>query len=107
MILDLRELGRRTSRSAWRRLKRGRRIYFGTLAALIESLEEAHAAGRLKRRLKTLMHPALLVVDEIGYLPVTSNGARAPFRSVATTRGPSSPSPLAFGRRFGGERTPC
>ncbi len=60
----------------------GRRIYFGTLAALVESLEEAHAAGRLKRRLKTLMHPALLVVDEIGYLPVTSNGARLFFQLV-------------------------
>ncbi len=56
----------------------GRRIYFGTLAALIESLEEAHAAGRLK----TLMHPALLVVDEIGYLPVTSNGARMFFQLI-------------------------
>ena len=39
----------------------GRRIYFGTLSDLIDSLEEAHAAGRLKQRLKTLMHPALLV----------------------------------------------
>ncbi|MCY3943399.1 MAG: ATP-binding protein, partial [Gemmatimonadetes bacterium] len=49
----------------------GRRIYFGTLADLIDSLEDAHAAGRLKQRLRTLTHPALLVVDEIGYLSVT------------------------------------
>ena len=34
-----------------------------------------HAAGRLKQRLKTLMHPALLVVDETGYLSVTGPAA--------------------------------
>lgn len=53
----------------------GRRIYYGSLADLIASLEEAQAAGRLDRRLKTLTHPALLVVDEIGYLPISRNGA--------------------------------
>jgi DNA replication protein DnaC len=53
----------------------GRRVYYGTLADLIESLEEARAAGRLTHRLKTLTHPALLVVDEIGYLPISPTGA--------------------------------
>jgi DNA replication protein DnaC len=53
----------------------GRRVYYGTLAALITSLEEAQAAGTLGQRLKTLTHPALLVVDEIGYLPVSRTGA--------------------------------
>ena len=53
----------------------GRKIYFGTLADLVDSLEEAKAAGRPDRRLKTLTYPALLVVDEIGYLPVTQSGA--------------------------------
>ncbi|MEX2048651.1 MAG: ATP-binding protein [Gemmatimonadota bacterium] len=54
----------------------GRRVYYGTLADLITSLEEAQAASKLSHRLKTLTHPALLVVDEIGYLPITRNGAR-------------------------------
>ena len=53
----------------------GRRVYYGTLAGLIESLAEAKAAGNLSRRLRVLTHPALLVVDEIGYLPVTQEGA--------------------------------
>jgi DNA replication protein DnaC len=53
----------------------GRRVYYSTLADLITSLEEAQAAGRLARRLATLTHPSLLVVDEIGYLPVTRTGA--------------------------------
>ena len=46
----------------------GRRVYYGTLAGLIEFLTEAKAAGNLTRRLRVLTHPALLVVDEIGYL---------------------------------------
>ena len=35
----------------------------------------AKAAGNLSRRLRVLTHPALLVVDEIGYLPVNQDGA--------------------------------
>ena len=49
----------------------GRRVYYGTLVALIESLEQAKAAGHLARRLRVLSYPALLIVDEIGYLPVS------------------------------------
>jgi DNA replication protein DnaC len=60
----------------------GRRVYYGTLAELITSLEEAQAAGRLARRLATLTYPSLLVVDEIGYLPVTRNGAVLFFQLV-------------------------
>ena len=55
--------------------KFGRRVYYGTLASLIESLIEARQAGNLARRLKVLTHPALLVVDEIGYLPLSQDGA--------------------------------
>ena len=55
--------------------QRGRRVYYGTLIDLITSLEEAQAAGRLTRRLAVLTHPSLLVVDEIGYLPINHTGA--------------------------------
>ncbi len=53
----------------------GRRVYYGTLAGLNESLTEAKAGGNLSRRLRVLTHPVLLVVDGIGYLPVNPNGA--------------------------------
>jgi len=55
--------------------QRGRRVYYGTLIDLITSLEEAQAAGQLTRRLSVLTHPSLLVVDEIGYLPINHTGA--------------------------------
>ena len=61
----------------------GRRVYYGTLADLISSLEEAQAAGRLHQRLKVLTHPALLVVDEIGYLPISRTGAMLFFQLMA------------------------
>jgi DNA replication protein DnaC len=55
--------------------QRGRRVYYSTLTDLVSSLEEARSAGTLKRRLAVLSHPALMVVDEIGYLPVSQSGA--------------------------------
>jgi DNA replication protein DnaC len=55
--------------------QRGRRVYYGTLIDLITSLQDAQAAGQLKRRLAVLTHPSLLVVDEIGYLPIDHTGA--------------------------------
>lgn len=61
----------------------GRRVYYGTLADLIHSLEEAQAAGRLQQRLKVLTHPTLLVVDEIGYLPINRSGAMLFFQLMA------------------------
>jgi DNA replication protein DnaC len=61
----------------------GRRVYYGTLADLIGSREEAKAAGRLTQRLKTLTHPAVLVVDEIGYLPITQTGAMLFFQLMS------------------------
>ena len=57
------------------RPKPGGRVYYGTLAGLIDSLTEAKTAGNLSHRLRVLTHPALLVVDEIGYLPVNQDGA--------------------------------
>ena len=63
--------------------ERGRRVYYGTLADLIMSLEEAEASGLLQQRLKVLTHPALLVVDEIGYLPVRPGGATLFFQLMA------------------------
>jgi len=61
----------------------GRRVYYGTLADLITSLEEAQAAGRLSQRLKTLGFPSLLVVDEIGYLPISRTGAMLFFQLMS------------------------
>jgi len=61
----------------------GRRVYYGTLGDLIASLEEAQTAGHLTQRLKTLSFPSLLLVDEIGYLPISRTGAMLFFQVIA------------------------
>ena len=61
----------------------GRRVYYGTLADLIASLEDAQQAGHLAQRMKTLVFPSLLVIDEIGYLPVSRLGAMLFFQLMS------------------------
>lgn len=87
----------------------GRRVYYGTLSDLITSLEEAQAAGRLGHRMKVLTHPAVLVVDEIGYLPVSRTGAMLFFQLMsrryehAATLLTSNKSFEEWGEAFGDE----
>ena len=63
--------------------QRGRRVYFTTLADLLHSLEDAQAGGRLAPRLRTLVFPSLMVIDEIGYLPITRTGAMLFFQLMS------------------------
>lgn len=61
----------------------GRRVYYATLADLITWLEEAQQAGHLTRRLRTLVFPSLMVIDEIGYLPISRTGAQLFFQLMS------------------------
>jgi DNA replication protein DnaC len=61
----------------------GRRVYYATLVDLISSLEAAQQANRLSHRLRTLGFPSLMVIDEIGYLPITRTGAMLFFCVIA------------------------
>jgi hypothetical protein len=51
-------------------VKAGRSVVFSTLADLIASLAKAERDGTLRERIRYLCRASLLVVDEIGYLPV-------------------------------------
>jgi DNA replication protein DnaC len=63
-------------------VKAGRSVYFSTLADIITSLAEAERDGMLRERIRYLCRPALLVVDEIGYLPITPGGGNLFFQLV-------------------------
>jgi DNA replication protein DnaC len=63
-------------------VKAGRSVYFSTLADIITSLAKAEREGQLRERIRYLCRAALLVVDEIGYLPVTPGGANLFFQLV-------------------------
>ena len=63
-------------------VKAGRSVYFTTLAELIGSLAKAEREGTLRERIRFLCRPQLLVVDEIGYLPIGTNGGNLFFQLV-------------------------
>jgi len=63
-------------------VKAGRSVYFMTLAELVGSLAKAEREGRLAERIRFYCRPSLLVVDEIGYLPVASGGGNLFFQQV-------------------------
>ena len=84
---------------AIRAAESGRRVYYGSLRDLVGSLQEAETKGQLRRRLRVLTHPALLVVDEIGYLPVTRNGATLFFQLINERLTACGKTHTAFDRR--------
>ena len=63
-------------------VKAGRGVVFSTLADLIASLAKAEREGALRERIRYLSRAALLVVDEIGYLPVVPGGGNLFFQLV-------------------------
>ena len=63
-------------------VKAGRSVYRATLAELIETLARAEREGRLADKLRFYARTALMIVDEIGYLPVTPGGGNLFFQLV-------------------------
>jgi DNA replication protein DnaC len=63
-------------------VKAGKSVYFSTLAEIVASLAKAEREGQLRERIRFLSRAALLVVDEIGYLPVTPGGGNLFFQLV-------------------------
>lgn len=63
-------------------VKAGKSVYFGTLAEIITSLEKAEREGQLTARIRFLTRNALMIVDEIGYLPLSKGGANLFFQLV-------------------------
>jgi DNA replication protein DnaC len=88
-------------------IEAGYRVLFTTAANLITALGKAHTEGRLEDRLKFYTTPRLLIVDEIGYLPIDRQGANLFFQLISRRyeRGPmiltSNQSFGAWGDVFG------
>lgn len=71
-------------------IERGYRVLFVTAAGLIATLTRALSEGRLDERLKLYTVPRLLIIDEIGYLPIDRAGANLFFQLISRRyeRGP-------------------
>ncbi|MCO5101453.1 MAG: IS21-like element helper ATPase IstB, partial [Burkholderiaceae bacterium] len=88
-------------------IEAGYRVLFTTAANLIAALTKAHAEGRLDEKLKVYTTPRLLIIDEIGYLPIDRQGANLFFQLISRRyeRGPmiltSNQSFAAWGDVFG------
>ncbi|TDT43591.1 IstB transposition helper protein [Halospina denitrificans] len=60
----------------------GHRVEFQTLDQLMTRLKKAREENRLDRTLKQLSYPKVLIVDEIGYLPLSRDEASLFFRLI-------------------------
>nr|WP_282959124.1 IS21-like element helper ATPase IstB [Azoarcus sp. L1K30] len=88
-------------------IEAGYRVFFTSAAQLIATLSKALADGRLDEKLKFYTTPRLLIIDEIGYLPIDRIGANLFFQLISRRyeRGPmiltSNQSFGAWGEVFG------
>ncbi len=61
----------------------GYSIYFTSLDDMVRKLKIAEATGRFNRQLTSYLRPAVLVVDEVGYLPLDRAEANMVFQLVS------------------------
>jgi DNA replication protein DnaC len=71
-------------------IENGYRVLFTTAAAMIGALTKAMIEGKLEEKLKLYAVPRLLIIDEIGYLPIDRQGANLFFQLISRRyeRGP-------------------
>jgi DNA replication protein DnaC len=61
----------------------GHSVLFTTAVDIINTLAAAQSAGRLKREFNRYLKPTLLIIDELGYLPIDKHGADLLFQIIS------------------------
>jgi DNA replication protein DnaC len=61
----------------------GHTVLFTTAIDIINTLAAAQSAGRLMREFQRYLKPALLIIDELGYLPIDKLGADLLFQIIS------------------------
>jgi DNA replication protein DnaC len=64
-------------------VQRGVRVYFSSATSLLASLVKAYAENRFEDRLRLYTTPRLLVIDEIGYVPIDRHAAHLFFQLIS------------------------
>jgi DNA replication protein DnaC len=64
-------------------IQAGQAAYFMTAHDLVTDLGRAYREGRLDRRLRIYLAPRVLIIDEMGYLPLDDLGATIFFQLVS------------------------
>ena len=62
----------------------GHRVLFATASQWVDKLADAHTSGRLQAELLRLSRYALLVIDEVGYIPFEPEAANLFFQLVSS-----------------------
>jgi len=62
---------------------KGNTVLFATAIDVINTLAAAKAAGRMKQELKKYTRPRLLIIDELGFLPIDKAGADLLFQVIS------------------------
>jgi DNA replication protein DnaC len=65
---------------AYEAVEAGYRVYYTTAADMVASLHAAYLEGTWLQRLRLYTGPSLLVIDEVGYLPLDKAAAHAFFQ---------------------------
>lgn len=68
---------------ALKALEAGMVVYYTTLSHLMEDLKQAQVQGRLDKRWRFYLRPAVLVIDEIGYMQLDRQEAELLFRLIS------------------------
>ncbi|MCZ6651712.1 MAG: IS21-like element helper ATPase IstB [Planctomycetota bacterium] len=63
--------------------EKGITVRFTRVIDMINTLTTAQVNGTLEKALKNYVHPSLLLLDELGYLPIDKRGADLMFQVVA------------------------
>jgi DNA replication protein DnaC len=61
----------------------GYSVLFTTAIDVINTLASARSAGQLKREIHRYVKPAVLILDELGYLPIDKHGADLLFQIIS------------------------
>ena len=64
-------------------IQAGQAAYFMTAHDLVSDLGRAYREGRLERRMRIYLAPKVLVIDEMGYLPLDDLGATIFFQLIS------------------------
>lgn len=64
-------------------IQSGQAAYFMTAHDLVTDLGQAYREGRLDRRLRIYLAPKVLIIDEMGYLPLDDLGATIFFQLIS------------------------
>lgn len=62
---------------------KGYTVLFSTAVDVINTLSAAQATGQLKNGLKAYLKPSLVILDELGYLPIDKHGADLLFQVIS------------------------